>query len=134
MSNIAVKESLGFGNKINDPKKDFSGTASMLKEDIRISVGTINDSKKLFQENLSSMLKTKKGKEAFSEVIDVANEIFFSSDSHFQFEVHDKTGRVMVKVINNETSKVVKELPPEKLLNAVAGIWELAGIIVDEKA
>ncbi len=135
MSNIAVKDSLTFDKGMAGSKvKDLSDSSGVSEEDIRISVRTMDESKKLFREDLSGQLETQEGKKAFSEVVDVANKIFFAADSHFQFEVHDKTGRVMVKVINNDTEKVIKELPPEKLLNAVAGIWELAGIIVDEKA
>jgi len=37
----------------------------------------------------------------------------------------------MVQVINNETQEVVREIPPQKILDMVAKMWELAGIIVD---
>ena len=32
-----------------------------------------------------------------------------------------------------ETDKLIREVPPEKSLEALQKIWELAGIIVDEK-
>jgi len=138
-SNIALKDSVSYEKGTtnsfktsNDSKS--SGLTSVSKNDINISVRSINESQNLFkEEDLSRMLKTQKGKESFAEVVDVANKVLFGTDSHFQFEMHDKTGRVMVKVISTETDKVIKEFPPEKLLNAVAGLWELAGIIVDEK-
>ncbi len=138
--NIALNESVSYDKgttnsltKTNEFKS--TGLTGVSKDDINISVRSINESQKLFkEEDLSRMLKTQEGKESFSEVVDVANEILFGVDSHFQFEVHDKTGRVMVKVIDNKTDRVIKEVPPEKLLNAVAGLMELAGIIIDEKA
>ena len=37
----------------------------------------------------------------------------------------------MVQIINSETNEVVREIPPEKVLDMVARMWELAGIIVD---
>lgn len=39
----------------------------------------------------------------------------------------------MVKVVNTETDEVIREIPPEKILDMVAKMWELAGIMVDEK-
>lgn len=115
---------------------DLDSMSAINEEDIKISFHAIEEmeSKKIFDEDATKLLKTEEGKEAFSEVVDVANQIFFGNQSHFQFEVHEQTGRVMLKVINDTTNKVIKEVPPEKILDAVAGIWELAGIIVDEKA
>ncbi len=39
----------------------------------------------------------------------------------------------MVKLIDKETDEVVKEIPPEKILDLVASIWDLVGILVDER-
>jgi hypothetical protein len=36
-------------------------------------------------------------------------------------------------IIDKDTKKVIKELPPEKTLDMIAKVWELAGILVDEK-
>ncbi|MDD4707168.1 MAG: flagellar protein FlaG, partial [Firmicutes bacterium] len=40
---------------------------------------------------------------------------------------------IMVKVINDETDEIIREIPPEKILDMVAKIWELAGLMVDRK-
>jgi flagellar protein FlaG len=39
----------------------------------------------------------------------------------------------MVKVLDKDTGKVVREIPPEKILDMVAKFMEKAGIIVDER-
>ena len=39
----------------------------------------------------------------------------------------------MVKIINSTNDEVIKEIPPEKILDIIAGLMELAGIIVDER-
>ena len=49
------------------------------------------------------------------------------------FGIHDATNRVTIKIVDKETKKVIKELPPEKTLDMIAKVWELAGILVDEK-
>ena len=49
------------------------------------------------------------------------------------FGIHEATNRVTIKIIDKDTKKVIKELPPEKTLDMIAKVWELAGLIVDEK-
>lgn len=49
------------------------------------------------------------------------------------FGVHEDTNRVTIKIIDKDTKKVLKELPPEKTLDMIARVWEMAGILVDEK-
>lgn len=49
------------------------------------------------------------------------------------FGIHDETNRVTIKIINKDTKEVIKEYPPEKTLDMIAKVWELAGILVDEK-
>jgi flagellar protein FlaG len=49
------------------------------------------------------------------------------------FGIHEATNRVTIKIIDKDTKKVIKELPPEKTLDMIAKVWELAGLMVDEK-
>lgn len=49
------------------------------------------------------------------------------------FGIHEATNRVTIKIVDKDTKEVLKELPPEKTLDMIAKVWELAGILVDEK-
>lgn len=49
------------------------------------------------------------------------------------FGVHEDTNRIMIKIVNKDTKEIVKEFPPEKTLDMIAKVWEIAGILVDEK-
>lgn len=49
------------------------------------------------------------------------------------FGIHEETNRVTIKIVDKDTKKVIKELPPEKTLDMIAKVWEMAGILVDEK-
>ena len=49
------------------------------------------------------------------------------------FGIHEGTNRVTIKIVDKETKKTIKELPPEKTLDMIAKGWEMAGILVDEK-
>ena len=47
--------------------------------------------------------------------------------------IHDATNRVMIKIVDKDTKEVLKEYPPEKTLDMIAKVWEVAGLLVDEK-
>ena len=49
------------------------------------------------------------------------------------FGIHDATNRVTIKIVDKETKEIIKEFPPEKTLDMIARVWEMAGIMVDEK-
>ena len=55
------------------------------------------------------------------------------SNAEAVFGIHDKTNRVTIKMVDKETKKVIKEFPPEETLDMIAKVWEIAGIMVDEK-
>lgn len=50
-----------------------------------------------------------------------------------EFYYHEATKRVSIKILDEETDEVLKEIPPEESLKMVEKMWELAGILVDEK-
>lgn len=49
------------------------------------------------------------------------------------FKIDEATNRIMIKVIDTETNKVVKEIPPEQLIRLAAKIQEMVGLLVDEE-
>ena len=55
------------------------------------------------------------------------------SHSEAVFGIHEATNRVTIKIVDKDTKEVIKELPPEKTLDMIAKVWEMAGILVDEK-
>ncbi|RCX14783.1 flagellar protein FlaG [Anaerobacterium chartisolvens] len=67
------------------------------------------------------------------EAIEKANRAITGPNMKFEFSIHEKTKAIMVKVLNSESNEVIREIPPEKILDMVAKMWELAGIIVDER-
>lgn len=56
-----------------------------------------------------------------------------SSNSEAIFGIHEATNRVTIKIVDKTTKDVIKEFPPEKTLDMIAKVWEMAGLMVDEK-
>lgn len=72
-------------------------------------------------------------KDYLEKAVEETNQMIFKDDRRFEFRIHEGTKRIMVKLIDNETDEIVKEIPPEKILDLVASIWDLVGILVDER-
>lgn len=70
---------------------------------------------------------------AVMDAIERVNKAISGSNREFKFSVHQKTNQIMVKVIDSDTKEVIREIPPEKVLDMVAQMWEMAGILVDER-
>lgn len=50
-----------------------------------------------------------------------------------EYSYHKETNRISIKVIDDKTDEVIREIPPEKSLEMLQKMWEMAGILVDEK-
>lgn len=74
--------------------------------------------------------------EEIIQAIEKANKGVKTYDRRLKFSIHERTKEIMVKVIDTsgDKEKVIREIPPEKVLDMVAKMWEMAGILVDEKA
>lgn len=53
--------------------------------------------------------------------------------SDAKFGIHEKTNRIIIKLVDRETQEVIKEIPPEKTLDLLAKRMELAGVLVDKR-
>lgn len=111
-------------NNIDNPLRNDS---SIAQSNSYISkTGEIEETVKDFKEIV--------GKDDFDKIVDKAKDI--NSDlkyTRFEFSIHDVTKRVMVKIYDRASDELISEVPPEKLLDLLAGIWEQAGLVVDKK-
>lgn len=65
--------------------------------------------------------------------IEKANKAMVAANRALEFSIHEKTKEIMVKVVDTETKEVVREIPSEKILDILANILEMAGLLVDER-
>ncbi|GGJ01367.1 flagellar protein FlaG [Paenibacillus hunanensis] len=50
-----------------------------------------------------------------------------------EISMHEETHSIMIKVKNKDTGELIREAPPEKVLDALAKLMEITGLIVDKK-
>ena len=56
-----------------------------------------------------------------------------SASTEAIFGYHEGTNRVTIKIIDKDTKEVKREYPAEETLDMIQKIWEMAGLMVDEK-
>ncbi|SEO66464.1 flagellar protein FlaG [Paenibacillus sp. OK076] len=98
--------------------KDKATSESMaaLSPSMRISSDRIEDQEKAIEE-LNKAIQAIQGPQRFLE-----------------FSVHKDTHAIMIKVLNKETGELIREVPPEKILDVAAKMMEFVGLLVDQKA
>lgn len=70
-------------------------------------------------------------KEDIRTLVEEAQEVLQRVNGQLSFKVHEGTGRTLVQIVDKGTDEVIREIPPEKMLDVIAGIWQWAGIAVD---
>ncbi|KAF6587341.1 MULTISPECIES: flagellar protein FlaG [Paenibacillus] len=73
------------------------------------------------------------GDEQLIKAIDRAVKALQGPTTTLEMSVHEKTHQILVKVLNKDTGELIREIPPEKTLDLVAKMMEIAGILIDEK-
>ena len=65
--------------------------------------------------------------------VDKANKAMKYTQTRCEFSYHEPTKSISIKIIDTQTDEVLREVPPEKILDMVEKMWEMAGLLVDEK-
>lgn len=88
----------------------------------------------IFKED-SQQFPTSTNREEFKEQVEKLNKVALIFDKRINFEIHEETGRVMTKVVSKESGEVLREIPPEQILNILAQMEDTLGlgILVDEQ-
>ena len=58
---------------------------------------------------------------------------FLAFNRRVVLSVNDQINQVIIKVVDAETDKVIKEIPAEEIQRLIARIKETIGLLVDEK-
>lgn len=88
---------------------------------------------------MEKLLKEEKPREKLEQIevesaVESINDAVEHINRALRFQIHEDTQRMMVRVINVNTDEVIKELPPEDVLDTVARIREMIGLLIDERA
>lgn len=71
--------------------------------------------------------------EDVERVVAEANRLLEWRGVERRYTVVEGTGQVVVTLLDSQTKEVVAEIPPRRLVEALAGILKGAGVLLDEK-
>ncbi len=71
--------------------------------------------------------------EELDEAIQQMNRAAEAFNVELRFSIHEGTERVMVQVLNKQSQEIIREIPPERVLNMVAQIQDMIGVFVDSR-
>ena len=100
-------------------------------EPVKAVDNTINIVENVGEKGNSANENKQPTNEQIKKAVEAMNKKMGNSEA--VFGIHDATNRVTIKIVDKETKEVIKELPPEKTLDMIAKVWEMAGILVDER-
>lgn len=65
--------------------------------------------------------------------VESLNKFMQSSTTHLKFTLHEKLNEYYVQVVSDTDNTVVREIPSKKMMDMVAKMQEMIGLLVDEK-
>ena len=103
----------------------------LMKKTIQIDTKATDKNGKDGNRDDSQAKQTISENSQIKKAVDEINKKAHNSEA--VFGIHEATNRVTIKIVDKDTKKVLKEYPPEKTLDMIAKVWEMAGLLVDQK-
>lgn len=64
---------------------------------------------------------------------DLGNKVAEAFKIEIRFETHEETELQKMTIIDPDTGAVIREIPPDAILDMIAKMWEKIGTIIDKK-
>ena len=114
-----------------DTASNTAASDDLMKKTIQIDTKETDKNGKDGNRDDSQAKQTISENSQIRKAVDEINKKAHNSEA--VFGIHDATNRVTIKIVDKDTKKVLKEYPPEKTLDMIAKVWEMAGLLVDKK-
>ena len=73
-------------------------------------------------------------KEQVSALTDQLNEKLGQMDANFHVSVDDASGMMLVRITDTETGEIVRQVPPQQVLDASVSMDKIIGLLVNDRA
>lgn len=93
----------------------------------------ISGSNQLSKDQEKQQKDSSASEEQIKQAINRANHTMIKARTRCEFSYHEETKRVSIKVVDRDTEEIIREIPPEETLEMVEKMYELAGLLFDEK-
>ena len=113
----------------------------------KMEVQKIESMQSYGQHKLSITIDSKSSKNEHKKKIDIeidneklkdfenkVNNVTTSLNFQIEFQVHKDSKRIFVKIVDKKTKKVIREIPPEQLLEFYANFEKMLGVLFNRKS
>ncbi|MCM0650462.1 flagellar protein FlaG [Clostridium swellfunianum] len=118
---------IGQGLQINmeaNKSVDKSSQTSSVRASEKVNV---DDNKNIGSKEISD--------KELRNAVDKLNKFLEDSKTHAEYQYHDKLKNdLMIKIVDDKTGEVIHEVPPKKILDMVAKMLEMVGVLIDKRA
>lgn len=97
------------------------------RDPVKIPVAAVEAKK-----DLKDLREELKDPRAVEKAVELINKTMENYNTELQFALHKGSGEYAVKIVNTKDNSIVREIPPERVLDMVAYFKKVLGIIVDE--
>lgn len=111
-------------NVTNNVDKSVKVDNNQSSESIKITDNSSNN----------NMSKENPKERDVKKAVDKLNKFLEDNKTHAEYEIHDKFKDIMIKIVDDKSGEVIQELPPKKVLDMVAKMCEIVGVLFDKKA
>ena len=88
--------------------------------------------KKVPEEEVKTEMMTPEEIEKEIENLNKVSEML-NLNRELAFSIHEKTGRIVVKVMNRDNNEVIRQIPEQKFLDVISKFRDVLGLIVDDE-
>jgi flagellar protein FlaG len=73
--------------------------------------------------------KAQSTEDMMKRVAEAMDKYVRSTQNNLEIKIHEGTGRILIKVVSQETGEVIREIPPEEMLDLAVKMEEMAGVL-----
>ena len=96
-----------------------------------------SSSNNIKEKNLDAKQENKEYKELdehqLKEIEKELNNVSTSLNFDLNFQIHKDSGKIFVKIIDKNTHKIIKEIPPESTLDFLSKFEKMLGVLFDRR-
>lgn len=119
---------------IDSHNESSKSSEERLRDDTKIrEKAPLERKREVFRREVIDGDKIEEARKAVQEELERLRKLVHIFDRRYDFLLHESTNRIFVKVIDVTTDTVIREIPPEELLNLMARIHNMVGLLFDER-
>lgn len=107
--------------------QNLKNTPVNVTDDSILKDNTIYKSQETYKDNKYDVKDNKDTGKNISKLLE-------RDKTHAEYSVNKAFGDIVIKIVDDDTKKIVQEIPSEKILNMIQKFCEMDGVLIDEKA